>query len=159
MRNFYFYKNKTIYCSFIGIIILQLICVYFIKYCFQPSWSMMILMYWIIVSPKQVNIGTGFFLGLITDVIFYSILGIHALSFSVISYIIIRKLYFFQNTSILQQSFFVTFFSLIDQSLKLLIIFLITKILHSPEILWNCIFNGIIWPFLIFVMSKIYLRQ
>lgn len=159
MHNFYFYKKQSIYYSFIGIMILQLTLSYAITWHIQPSWSMMSLIYWVIMTPKQVNIGTGFVLGLITDGISSSILGMHALSFSIISYLIIRKNYLLQNVSIFQQIFFVIFFSLIDQSLKVLITFLITKVLSSSDFFWNCILNGVLWPFLFFLMRKVYTHQ
>lgn len=156
MRSFSFYKKRTIYCSLIGIIVLQFFFSCIIKFYFQPSWNMLILIFWVLQSPRQVNIGTAFFFGLITDCIFNSVLGINAFSFSIISYLIIRNLYFLQNVSVLQQSFFITCFSLINQICKLLAIFLITKIFATPEIFWNCILDGVLWPILLFLMRKVY---
>lgn len=158
MRNFSFYKKRDIYCTFAGAIILQFMYSYITMWWFKPSCSMISLVYWVILSPKQVSIGTGFFLGLITDCVFGSILGIHALSFSIISYIIIRRLYLVRNVSILQQSVFIVFFSVIDQSLRLLVIFLITNNFISTEIYWNCILNGIVWPLLLFLIRKIHVQ-
>lgn len=159
MNNFYFYTKRSIYYSFIIIILLQLIffCV-FHRY-FQLSWNMILLIYWLCISPKQVNIGTGFFLGLITDCMFSAILGTHAFSFSIISYVIIKKIYFFQNVGVLQQSFFVILFSLVDQGCNFAITFLTTGVKHSSGIFWNCLLDGIIWPFLLFIMHKIYLHR
>lgn len=156
MCNFYVHKTWIIYCSFVIAILLQFIFLFLIKWCVSPSWVMMLLVYWIMILPKKINIGTGFILGLVMDGIFGFVFGIHALSFSIISYLTVRKIYFFRHVSVLQQTFFILFLSLIDQSIKLLIQFLITHILCYSGIFWISILNGMLWPFFIFLMRKIY---
>lgn len=158
MRSYNIYKNWLIYCSFAIAILLQFISLVLIKWYFRPSWVMMLLVYWIVIFPYKVNIGAGFTLGLIMDGIFDSIFGIHALSFSIISYLVTRRIYFIRHASILQQSSFVLFLSLIDQIIRLLIKFLIIGILYVPEMFWISILNGVMWPFLIFVMRSIMYR-
>lgn len=151
------YKKRVIYFSFVSAIILQLLFANIVKWYIQPSWSMMLLIYWGIITPQQVNIGTGFILGLIIDFMFSPVLGIHALSFSMIVYLIIRKIYFFKNIDVLWQSFYVIFFSVIDQVCKILIIWLITTELNNLDCIWNSIVNGIFWPILLFMMRKVHL--
>lgn len=150
------YKFWIIYCSFFIAIILQTILFFPKTWNIHPSWTMILLIYWITISPYQVNIGTGFILGLILDVILGSILGIHALSLSIIVYLIIRKIYFFKYFSTWIQSFFIIFFSLINQMIILLATFLIIKITYSPKILWNCILDGSMWPIMNLLMRKIF---
>lgn len=156
MHNFYIHKTRMVYFSFLIAILLQLIFYSLVNWRFSPSWVMMLLIYWITIFPKKINIGTGFTLGLIMDSIFGSFFGIYALSFSIISYLTVRRVYFFRHASILQQSFFVLFLSILDQSIKLLIQFFITQILYFIEIFEIGILNGIIWPFLICLMRRIY---
>lgn len=117
---------------------------------------MMLLIHWIIILPKKINIGLSFILGIIMDCIFGYTLGMHALSFSILSYLTVRKIYFFRCLSAWQQSFFILFFSLINQIIKFLTKFVIAKILCSTEIFLICIIDAVIWPFLILLMYKIY---
>lgn len=150
------YKLWAIYCSFCIAILLQTI-LHILHICnISPSWVMILLIYWNIMSPCQVNIGTGFILGLILDIILDSILGIRALSFSILVYLIMRKIYFFKYISILTQSFCIIFFSLINQGIIFLIIFLCINMTYSPKILWICVLDGIIWPIIVVFMRKIY---
>ncbi|ADV33697.1 rod shape-determining protein MreD [Candidatus Blochmanniella vafra str. BVAF] len=148
------YKIGIVCCSFIIAMVLQGVMSLVTTWYFQPSWILMVLIYWINMHPNKINIGAGFVLGLLTDCICFSTIGVHALSFSILSYVVVRKVYIFRYTSIWQQSFFVLFFSLINQSIKFLIKFFIIKNSCSPEIFWNCILDFSIWPFLVFLMSK-----
>lgn len=150
------YKLWTIYCSFCIAILLQTILCIPQIWNIYPSWVLILLMYWIMMSPCQVNIGTGFTLGLILDIILGSILGIHALSLSILSYLVIRKVYFFKHISVWMQSFFIILFSLINQGIILLITFVFIKVTYSPKILWSCVLDGGIWPIIIISMHKLY---
>lgn len=155
-REYFSYKLWGIYCSFIVAMVLQTILFFPKMWNIYPSWVMLILIYWVTVSPYQVNIGTSFILGLILDIILHSILGVHALSLSILSYIIIRKIYIFKYLSIWVQSFLIIFLSLINQGMILLMVFLTTQIIYSPRILWNCIIDGSIWPIMVAFIRKIY---
>lgn len=156
MRSYHIYNTWMVFFSFIIAILLQFIFPFLTKFYFKPSVAMILLIYWVMSFPKRINIGASFILGLIMDCIFSSVFGIYALSFSVMSYLTVRKIHFFRHASILQQSFFVFFLSLIDQSFKLLINFLIIETVCVLEIFWISIHNGIMWPCLIFLMHRIY---
>lgn len=157
MYSFYKYKTWIVYCSFVVAILLQFMFLSLIRWYICPSLVMIILIYWTVIFPKKINIGTGFVLGFIMDCIFGSILGIQTLSFSIISYITIRKHCFFRYASVLQQCFFISFSSLANQIMKLLIKFLITQIVYySPEIFWTILLDGMVWPFFMILMRKIY---
>ncbi|URJ23513.1 rod shape-determining protein MreD [Blochmannia endosymbiont of Camponotus sp. C-003] len=149
------YKLWVVYSSFIIAIILQIIPFCLRTWNIHPSWTMILLIRWITILPNQVNIGTGFTLGLVIDIILGSTLGIHSLSLSILAYLVIRNIYFFRYMPIWQQTFIIIFLSFIHQSITFLIKFLITKVLYAPEIFWNCLLDGGSWPFLVFLMHKI----
>lgn len=150
------YIAWRIYCSLCIAILLQMTLCFSQIWNIYPSWLMMVLVYWITIFPHKINIGTGFFLGLILDIILGPILGIHALSLSIIIYLVIRKIYFFQYISMWMQSFFIILLSLINQSIILVITCLFINMTCSLKILWGCILDGSIWPVIIFFMHKIY---
>ncbi|URJ27901.1 rod shape-determining protein MreD [Candidatus Blochmannia vicinus (nom. nud.)] len=145
-----------VYSSFIVAITLQIIPFFPQIWWIQPSWIMILLIYWITILPNQINIGTGFILGLITDIVLGSTLGIHSLSLSILAYLATRNVYFFKYISIWQQSFIVTFLSFINQGIIFLVKFLMIKVFSAPEIFWNCLLDGGSWPFLVFLMRKIH---
>nr|BET44401.1 MAG: hypothetical protein ACHINZ_0710 [Candidatus Aschnera chinzeii] len=56
---------------------------------YRPTWLLLILIYWIINTPNNINIGISFIIGIITDLTKYSIIGVHALLYTIICYIIL----------------------------------------------------------------------
>lgn len=57
---------------------------------FRPEWVSLVIIYWCIAIPDKVNIGTAWILGLCMDVLTGTLLGQHALAFSVIAYISVK---------------------------------------------------------------------
>ena len=55
-----------------------------------PDVVALLLLYWLIINPEQVNLGIAFLLGLVMDVATFSLLGQHALAYTITSYIVLR---------------------------------------------------------------------
>lgn len=57
---------------------------------FIPDWVALTLIYWCMAVPQRVSVGVGWTLGIILDVLYGSLLGQHALAYSVIAYLTVR---------------------------------------------------------------------
>ncbi len=53
---------------------------------YWPQWLAIVLLYWVIALPQRVGIMTTWVVGLFVDALQGSVLGVHALSLSVMSY-------------------------------------------------------------------------
>ena len=54
---------------------------------YRPEWIALILIYWSMAHSEEINIGTAWTIGLLADVLLGSLLGLHALCFSIIVYL------------------------------------------------------------------------
>lgn len=56
----------------------------------RPSWTLMILLFWLIMLPHRVGITVAFIVGLFLDLLTGTLFGQHALIFTIIAYVILR---------------------------------------------------------------------
>ncbi|WMY97099.1 MAG: rod shape-determining protein MreD [Arsenophonus sp.] len=148
-------RTWVIWLSFLVAIILEQIpCPkQFIYY--RPTWLILILIYWVMALPHRINVGTGFFLGLIMDLIQGITLGIHALTNSMICYLVSYKYQLFRNMEIWQQSLVIIGLSVITNFALFLMEFFSSVVLFRPQIFLNCLINGFLWSWIFIFLRKI----
>lgn len=56
---------------------------------YRPQWPLMVLAYWSMALPHRVGVAVGWFTGLITDVMTGTLLGQHALGYSLAMYLVL----------------------------------------------------------------------
>lgn len=121
----------------------------------KPSFTELILFYLILKYPDKINIVEILLLGFVNDIIYESIIGIHAFSLSITAYPIFLKFkscFYHYNiyqslliSSILLFKEIIIYFMEIINNHKYLLI----------ELFYNCLINGIIWPIILLIMKKI----
>ncbi|QOI11148.1 rod shape-determining protein MreD [Blochmannia endosymbiont of Colobopsis nipponica] len=155
MNNIKQHSILFIYCSFFIALFLQTISWPLYLQLFCPSWINLVLAYWTLVIPKTINIGTGFFLGLLIDLILGSTLGIHSLALSVFSYLVISSSQSSQYEPIYQQILIMSLLSLIIKLIVVILDMLTNNILFRVEVLWGSLVDGLLWPYLSFTIKNL----
>jgi rod shape-determining protein MreD len=56
----------------------------------RPAWTTMVVIYWCLMWPGRFGVFTAFLFGLVVDVAHGSLLGQHALSLSLVAYLVLR---------------------------------------------------------------------
>lgn len=82
---------------------------------FRPAWVLMVLIYWIIMYPYRVNVGTAWIVGILMDVLNGTLLGEHALALTLVAYFVARMHSQLRMYPLIQQGLWVFMFVLLYQ--------------------------------------------
>lgn len=55
----------------------------------RPEWVMLMLIYWVMALPHRIGLGSAFLLGILLDVVRGSVLGLSALSLTLIAFLVL----------------------------------------------------------------------
>ncbi|OGI49262.1 MAG: rod shape-determining protein MreD [Candidatus Muproteobacteria bacterium RBG_16_65_34] len=122
---------------------------------FRPDWVGLVLIYWCIAVPGRVGVGTGWMLGLVQDVLYGSILGLHALGKAFVAFLAVRlhlKLRMFPR---LQQAVAVLILLAVNQLLVLWIRGAIGQAPQTASYWTPSIVGMVVWPWLFAILRDV----
>ncbi len=123
----------------------------------RPSWVLMVLIFWALVVPDQMNVGYAWTAGLLQDILTGTLLGEHALAFTVVVYLVYRLHRRINMYPILQQALSVLIFTLIYQSIIYVIQGFIGEAPQSHLYWLSSLTSMLLWPWL-FVLLRDFCR-
>lgn len=122
---------------------------------FRPEWSALVLIYWCLALPERVGVGTAFVVGVLLDVMTGTLLGQHALGFSIIAYLTLVLHQRIRVFPVRQQAFTVLVLLLLYQ---LLLLWVMGVTGHPPQswTYWTASLTGtLLWPWTFIIMREV----
>lgn len=120
----------------------------------RPAWVLMILIYWGMMIPDRINVGTAWILGIFLDVLEGTLLGEHALAQTVVMYLVVRMHTRLRMFPLLQQGICIFFLVWIYQ----LILFCIQGflgMLPNSWLYWSSSFTSmLLWPWVLSILRS-----
>ena len=121
----------------------------------RPDFMLVVILYWLLRSPNLCNVGTAWFAGLLVDLATGSLLGQHALTFSVTAFVALtyqRRLVLFNTWQLLAYAFALL---MIERVLILLL-----KLFEGKEnpgfmYFWPAITGLLLWQIMILLFGSL----
>lgn len=114
----------------------------------QPAWVLMVLIYWTMTMSYKVNLGTAWIMGMLVDLFNGTLLGEHALAFTIVIYFVMRMQSRLRLYPILQQSVSIFIFILMYQFILYCIQGFIGEFPQSGLYWLSSLSSMLLWPWL-----------
>lgn len=119
---------------------------------FRPEWILMLLFFWVMMTPHRLAVVGAFFIGLLVDLLTGTLLGLHALLFSLVAFFV---LYFYVNIHglpIWQRALLFFGILIVYFCLQAWILSLTGVGMHWWQILVPALTSAILWPWVYLVL-------
>jgi rod shape-determining protein MreD len=146
-------SSITIWLSIIVALILSLIKLPLVVDNLVPNYVPMVVLYWAIISPTKVNVGVGWFAGLLMDFLMGATLGLHAIAFALMVWIVVTQFENIAFYSLLQKTIVVGFVNFIGQFLLFWTEHIFGVVTADYSLFWSCFFTLILWPLLYGILN------
>ena len=124
----------------------------------RPAWVLMVLIFWSMMTPYRVGVGTAWVMGLLVDLLTGTVLGEHALAFSLIIYFVNKLHIRLKMAPFLQQGISILVFMLLYQFIIYCTQGFIGQ-LPDTQLYWlSSLTSTLLWPWL-FVLLRDYRRR
>ena len=122
---------------------------------FSPDWIHLFLIYWILATPGSIGLVTAWVIGLLVDVVLGSTLGVNALVYSLIGYLIFKSYMMIRYLTVLQQSILIFFLLLIKVTLILWIDDMMGTSNYTTSLYWTPVISSLAWPLVYYFLRNV----
>ena len=121
----------------------------------RPAWVTLVLAYWILAYPEYINVGVAWFLGLLLDALYGTVLGQHALALTVVAYFLVKVQRLVKHYPPLQQGFVIVVACFIYNFILYIIQFALGNGINDWHFWIAPLLSFIFWPFLFQLLRSV----
>ena len=122
---------------------------------FSPDWTQLFLIYWILAAPLSIGLLSSWIVGLVLDVVLGSTLGINALMYTIISYLVFKIHNITRYITVFQQSIVIIAILLIKFTLVLWIDSILSINNYNISLYWSSLTSALCWPLVFYSLRAI----
>ena len=122
---------------------------------FSPDWTQLFLIYWILAAPLSIGLLSSWIVGLVLDVVLGSTLGINALMYTIISYLVFKIHHIARYITVFQQSIVIIVILVIKFTLVLWIDSILSINNYNISLYWSCLTSALCWPLVFYSLRAI----
>ena len=122
---------------------------------FSPDWIQLVLIYWLLAVPSAIGLIGSWAIGIIADVTLGTTLGMHALTYVGISFIIMQSYKFLRYLTVYQQAIIIFIIFILKYTILLWIDRLLDINVYTLSIYWTPLMSAILWPVVFYILRFI----
>ncbi len=122
---------------------------------FRPQWPLLVLIYWAMALPQRIGVGSAWALGIAVDLLSSSLLGMHAMIYAIIVFIIIQLHRQIRVFPLWQQAMGIFLLLLLEYLLKIWLLGF-TQEIPAGESLWiSPVTSMLLWPWIYIILRDL----
>ena len=121
---------------------------------YAPDWVTLVLIYWCMAAPQRVGVGAAWLVGLGLDLLTFGLVGSHALTKTVIAFLVGRVALRLRAYPVWQQAAFILILLVVETAILVGIEYLVDGQLGGM-VSWPALAVGVaVWPLLFWILRR-----
>ena len=121
---------------------------------YAPDWVTLVLIYWCMAAPQRVGVGAAWLVGLWLDILTFGLVGSHALTKTVIAFLVGRVALRLRVYPVWQQTAFILILLVFETAILVAIKYLVDGRLGGM-VSWPALAVGVaVWPLLFWILRR-----
>ena len=146
MKNRHVSGGKTILLTFIVAFMLTILPLPSFLQTLRPEFVVIVLIYWSIALPERIGVGTGWSVGLVLDVLTDALLGQHALTLALVTFLAIKLHQRIRVFPVWQQAVTIFVLMTFQATITLWIKGVLGEASSFSEFMWPAFTTALFWP-------------